>query len=52
MCGTSTPKQRCIAMVCDSKSHTVILWDVIKVKLNIVKKTTGLKINDTESQNI
>ena len=37
-------KQRFIAIACDSKSHAVILWRVISVKLNIGMKITGLEI--------
>ena len=43
MCGYPMPKQHFTAMTCDSKSHTIILWHVISMKLNIGKKT-GLKI--------
>ena len=32
------PKQCFIAMACNSKSQTLILWHVIGVKLNIGKK--------------
>ena len=38
------PKQRFADMACDSKSHAIILWRVINVKLNIGKKITGLEI--------
>ena len=44
MCDCHLPKQHFVALVCDSKSRTVILWHVIGVKLNIVKKITGLEI--------
>ena len=30
-------------MLCDSKSHAIILWHVISVKLKIGKKRTGLE---------
>ena len=30
-------------MPCDSKSHAIILWHVISVKLKIGKKRTGLE---------
>ena len=32
------------AVVCDSKSHAMILWRVMTVELNIGKKITGLEI--------
>ena len=32
-----------IVMPCDSKSHAIILWHVISVKLKIGKKRTGLE---------
>ena len=38
------PKQCFIAMACDSKSHTIVIWHVIDTKLNIGKKITGLEI--------
>ena len=38
------PKQCFIAMVCNSKLHGVILWCVIRVKLNLGKYITGLEI--------
>ena len=44
MCDCHLPKQHFVALVCDSKSRTIILWHVIGVKLNIVKKITGLEI--------
>ena len=44
MCGCHTRKQHFIAMMCDSKSHTIILGCVISVKLNIGKKIAGLEI--------
>ena len=44
MCDCHLPKQHFVALVSDSKSRTVILWHVIGVKLNIVKKITGLEI--------
>ena len=44
MCDCHLPKQHFVALVCDSKSRTVMLWHVIGVKLNIVKKITGLEI--------
>ena len=31
-------------MACDSKLHTIILWHVISVKLNIGQKIPGLEI--------
>ena len=30
-------------MPCDSKSHAIILWHAISVKLKIGKKRTGLE---------
>ena len=42
--GCHIPKQCCIAMVCNSKLQTLILWSVISVKLNIGKKITGIEI--------
>ena len=44
MCGYCMPKQCFIAMTCNSISHTIILWHVINMKLNIGKKITGLEI--------
>ena len=43
-CDCHMPKQRFADMACDSKSHAIILWRVINVKLNIGKKITGLEI--------
>ena len=42
MCGCCTPK-RFIAITCNSKLHTIILWCVIMVKLRIGKKIRGLQ---------
>ena len=40
-----------VIKTCSSKLHAIILWPVISVKLNIVKKITGLEIyNCIESQ--
>ena len=39
----ATPKQRLIAMVCDSELHTIILWIVISMKLDVGKKMAGLE---------
>ena len=44
MCGYNMPKQCFIAMACDSKSYTIILWSVITIKLNIGNKVMGLGI--------
>ena len=33
-----------IAMTCDSKLQTIILWHMISVKLNIGQKIPGLEI--------
>ena len=44
MCACHMPKQHFIAMVCDSKSATMILWFVMSGKLNIAKKIAGLEI--------
>ena len=38
------PKQRFADMAWDSKSHAIILWHVVSVKLNIGKKITGLEM--------
>ena len=38
------PKQQFIAMACNSKSHAIMLWHEISVKLNIGKKITRLEI--------
>ena len=39
----ATPKQRLIAMVRDSELHTIILWIVISMKLDVRKKMAGLE---------
>ena len=39
----ATPKQRLIAMVCHSELHTIILWIVISMKLDVGKKMAGLE---------
>ena len=44
MCGYNMPKQCFIAMACNSKSCTIILWSVISIKLNIGNKMIGLGI--------
>ena len=44
MCGHCIPKQHFSAIVCNSKSHAIILWHLISIKLNIGKKITGLEI--------
>ena len=44
MCGFHMPKQHFTAMVHDSNSHTLILWHVISMILNIGKKLTGIEI--------
>ena len=44
MYGCRAPKQRFIVMACDSKSHAIVLWCVISVKLDIGTKITGLEI--------
>ena len=41
MCGCCMPKQCFIAIACDSKWHTIILFHVISMKLSIGKKTAG-----------
>ena len=38
------PKQRFIAMACDSKLHTIVSRCVISMKLNIGKNITGLEM--------
>ena len=43
MCGCRIPK-RFIAMAYDSKSHVIILWCKISMKLSIGEKLTGLEI--------
>ena len=52
MSGCSMPKQCFIAMACDSKLHTIILWYVINVKLRIGKKITGTEIMTLNHQKI
>ena len=44
------PKHHVIAMACDSKLYAIILWCVISVKMNIVKKITGLEIMTLNSK--
>ena len=44
MCGCSSQKQCFIDMVCYPKSHPIILWHVISMKLNTGKEITGLEI--------
>ena len=44
MYGCRAPKQSFIVMACDSKSHAIVLWCVISVKLDIGTKVTGLEI--------
>ena len=44
MCGCRMPKQHFIAMVCDCKLHSMILWCVMSVKLNVAKEIAGLEI--------
>ena len=39
-------------MTYDSKSHTIISWCVISVKLNIGKKITGLEIMTSNRKKI
>ena len=43
MCGCHTPKQRFIAMLCDSKTYAII-WHEISLKLSISKKIRGSEI--------
>ena len=44
MCDCDTSKQCFVAMAFDSKSHTMILWPVISIKLIIGKKIAGIEI--------
>ena len=44
MCGCDKPKQCFVAMAYDCKPHTMILWPVISIKLNIDKKIAGIEI--------
>ena len=50
MCGCHMSKQRFIAMVGDSKLHTIVLRCVISMKLNIGKNITGLEIMASMNQ--
>ena len=50
MCGCCMPKQHFIALACNSELHTIIIWCVISVRLNIGKKITRLEISLTNKQ--
>ena len=52
MCSCDTPKQCFVAMAYDSKSHTMILWPVISIKLNISKKIAGIEITALNHEKI
>ena len=52
MCSCDTPKQCFVAMAYDSKSHTMILWPVISIKLNIGKKIAGIEITALSHEKI
>ena len=49
MCGCCMPKEHCIAMACDSISHTIILRRIISMEL-IIKKIAGLEIMTLNGQ--
>ena len=44
MCGCPIPKQRFIAIVGDSKFHTIVLRCAISMELNIGKNIKGLEM--------
>ena len=37
-------------MACNSKSHVIMLWHVISMKLNIGKKITGLEMMTSDQK--
>ena len=52
MCGCRMPKQHFIAMVCDCKLHSMILWCVMSMKLNVAKEIAGLEIMTLKHEKI